>query len=665
MQACRIRFGHAALAMACLFPTAALASDEAAIVVTGTRFSGGVGRAIGATVITAEDITRSTASTVGEVLERLGGVTVRRNLLGTQDPNLDLRGFGVTGDQNTLVLVDGQRLSENELVGARISTIPLAAIERIEILRGGGAVLHGGGATGGTINIVTRTPGEGSGTAYLGVTLGGYRSGELRGGLDAAGPLVGLTLHASQRESDNYRANNATRSTVASGEGRLRVEGGFVALRFAADRQDARLPGARSETQLATDPRGTSTPNDFARMNGDRLALAAEKRVGEWTLAADVGRRAKDANAAFDAVAGAGTYMRNTVHAEEDALSPRLRWQRKFGGAGNALTMGYDRRDHRYSNDGRTDFGFGPSRTDTRAAHKGSAFYLQDQLSLPSATRLSLGARRETLDQEWRELVAPLATRTLSRTLTATELAVQQDFGPGLAAHVRGGRGFRVATVDENNCFFAPCSPLLEPQTSREAEAGLEWKAERHRLRATWFDIRVDNEIYYNNLNFTNMNMPPLRRQGVELGGRWRPHDRIDIDAHYSGVEATFERGSFGGIDVSGKTVPVVPRHQASLQLGWEFVPDGRLTLSHRYVGERQYDNDPANRFRRMPAHGITDLKMTYPYREVIFSGGINNLADKTYYAYALVNSSTAPTTFNAYPEARRMAWVGAEIRFK
>lgn len=83
----------------------------------------------------------SAANTLGEVLNRIGGVHTRMNLHGIPDSPLDLRGFGVTGDQNTLVLVDGKRISENELVSARISSIPLDAIERIEILRGSGAVL--------------------------------------------------------------------------------------------------------------------------------------------------------------------------------------------------------------------------------------------------------------------------------------------------------------------------------------------------------------------------------------------------------------------------------------------------------------------------------------------------------------------------------------------
>ena len=70
-----------------------------------------------------------------------------RNLDGSPDPQIDMRGFGISGNQNTLVLLDGQRMNENELVGIRWSTVPLDSIERIEVLRNAGAVTYGGGAT--------------------------------------------------------------------------------------------------------------------------------------------------------------------------------------------------------------------------------------------------------------------------------------------------------------------------------------------------------------------------------------------------------------------------------------------------------------------------------------------------------------------------------------
>ncbi len=75
------------------------------IVVTASRFPAALEQPVAVTVITTEEIAESTAGTLGEVLSRLGGVHVRQNLTGTPDQPLDLRGFGVSGDQNTLILI--------------------------------------------------------------------------------------------------------------------------------------------------------------------------------------------------------------------------------------------------------------------------------------------------------------------------------------------------------------------------------------------------------------------------------------------------------------------------------------------------------------------------------------------------------------------------------
>src|SRR5258705_64273 len=121
-------------------------AQEDAVVVTATRFSDPKrDLPAGVTLITADDIRKSATSNLAEILAQFGQVHVRDSS-GTPNQQVDLRGFGATGDQNTLVLDHWGRVSENELTSAQLNAIPLESIERIESLRGGGAVLYGGGA---------------------------------------------------------------------------------------------------------------------------------------------------------------------------------------------------------------------------------------------------------------------------------------------------------------------------------------------------------------------------------------------------------------------------------------------------------------------------------------------------------------------------------------
>src|SRR5438067_8747361 len=186
------------------------AQDET-VVITATRFPD-LKRdlPIGVTVITADDIRKSATSNLPEILAQFG-LLQGRNLAGTQNQQIDLRGFGVTGDQNTLILIDGLRITENELESAQLSAIPLESIERIEIVRGGGAVLYGSGATGGTINIITRRGQPGETRAHALARAGGYGTEEARAGLERYGEVLGGGLAASYEDTNGYRRNSRQR----------------------------------------------------------------------------------------------------------------------------------------------------------------------------------------------------------------------------------------------------------------------------------------------------------------------------------------------------------------------------------------------------------------------------------------------------------------------
>lgn len=68
---------------------------------------------------------------------------------------VSLRGLGA---DRTLILIDGRRLAKSPLTGASqdLNQIPLAAVERVEVLQDGASAVYGSDAIGGVINIVTR-----------------------------------------------------------------------------------------------------------------------------------------------------------------------------------------------------------------------------------------------------------------------------------------------------------------------------------------------------------------------------------------------------------------------------------------------------------------------------------------------------------------------------
>jgi iron complex outermembrane receptor protein len=642
------------------------------IVVTATRFgSNASDHPIAAQVITADEIRDSSATTVSEVLGKLGGVHTRLNFTGIPDSPLDLRGFGVTGDQNTLVLLNGQRISENESVSARLSAVPIDSIERIEILRGAGAVLYGGGATGGTINIITRSPVDDGLTGKVLALAGSHDLRDLRGGLQFKTGDWGLSLNAQRYENDNYRANNRAESQVVSGELRLGEREEFVALNFSADDQKSRLAGTRSEAQLSSDPGGTSTPNDFVNSRSDIVSLRGEKRFGEITLAVDMGQRNKTYKSF-----GTGTYdffgvqtytIESATKLDVTTLSPRLLWKSQVAGMNNRLTTGVDWSDWSYTNDGNnTDTGFGDSTTRERGKQTNRAFYFSDELDLTTRTRLSVGARDENVNQDQEERVTPIPKRAHDLHLSAHELALQQELGSGYSAYGRIGQSFRISNIDENRCYaFVACNPLLKPQRSSDHELGLQWQGNGASWRAGLYEFDITDEIYFNRLvggQGTNVNLSPTHRRGLELEGKLPLASTVDLAARYTRTQARFREGVYGGIDVTGNDVPLVPEDRIGLNLGWQATDTTRLTFNANYVGSQRYDNDQANLFRSMPSYTVADVKINHDIGAWRLAVGINNLFDKDYYSYGVTNASYS--SFNAYPEDRRSAYISAEYRF-
>lgn len=646
-----------AIAVALLSTFNTFAADETIapeVVVTATRFSEIEADApLGIQVISAEDIERSTATSVAEVLSKLAGVQTRVNLLGTPDSPVDLRGFGVTGDQNTLVLVNGVRISENELAAARISSVPLNSIDRIEILRGSGAVLYGAGATGGVINIITKSPTAQKLSGQLFGLVGSHDTNEVRGNIAVGGDAWGLSLGANRRDTDNYRKNNQATSENVNGELRFNGSAGWVALRVDGDRLDTRLPGSRSEAQFGSDPRGTSTPNDYFKSDGTRSVVSGEYRVGDLTFSADAGLRNKSTR--FFSDFGFGFTSLSDTDTDTLTLSPRMKWRSRLFGKENVLIVGSDLADWDYRNNQRSSFGD----RNENGRQTNRALYFHDQIKLTEAWRLSLGGRRENIKQSSQESLTPILRSEKTHHLNAHEIGLQYQATAKLSAFARTGRSYRIANIDENRCYFAPCPPMLAPQTSRDHEIGLEWTQKNGHLRGSFFESELNNEIYYNALTFSNTNLSPTRRRGIELLGQLAVTEDWDIGGSYSYTQAKFREGVYGGIDVSGKNVPVVPHHRANFNVGWQATATTRVTAGATYVGGQTYDNDPANRFREMPSYTLADLKLTQQVGTVKLAAGVNNLFDKKYYSYALING--AATTFNAYPEAERTAYISAE----
>jgi iron complex outermembrane receptor protein len=625
-------------ATASLLVSVCLAQEDA-VVVTATRFPDTKrDLPVGVTLITAEDIQRSASTNLAEILAQFGLVSIRDNT-GSPNQQVDLRGFGITGDQNTVVLVDGIRISENELSSAQLSSIPLDSIERIEVVRGSGAVLYGGGASGGTINIITRRlePGQKRGSAAF--RFGGYGTKEVRGGYGSMEGNLGLSLDASYEDTEGYRRHNEFKQGNVAGVLDAVFGPTRMYLRTALARQHLNLPGALTEAQIAADPRQVGFA---ARADRDdaTFTLGATRRDERLELGADLSYRDKRSTANF------GGFI---IDADVDLLSFQPRGKVKFDALGRKhdVTAGIDIENWDY--DTRNPFGGTTGHQNNRAIYGSLNFWARE------GTRLVAGGRLQQSEQR-------IGAASEDFSLSAWELAARQRIGAGWSAYGKFGTSFRLMTFDEV-CFVC-ANPLLQPQTARGGELGAEYDVRATRLRVAVYAQRLKNEIYFSPLIpplGANTNLSPTERQGLEVEAATRLAPTLDARASFAWQQSRFRSGVYGGVDVSGKDVPLVPETFGTLGLSWAATGQDRINAAYRYVGAQWYDNDQANAFRRMPTYHLVDLKYDRRFtRQLSAALELRNVFDESYYSYGIFTN--APT-FSAYPQPGRALYASVAWR--
>ncbi|MEK8030462.1 TonB-dependent receptor [Ideonella sp. DXS29W] len=120
-------------------------------------------------VLKREDIERTGASTVREMLATLSSATGSLDDIGGSNsfsPGASSASLRNLGKQSTLVLLNSRRVAAYPLadfseVFSNLDTLPLEAVDRIEVLKSGGSALYGSDAVAGVINIITRTSYQG------------------------------------------------------------------------------------------------------------------------------------------------------------------------------------------------------------------------------------------------------------------------------------------------------------------------------------------------------------------------------------------------------------------------------------------------------------------------------------------------------------------------
>lgn len=483
---CRI-----SLAIALALPTLALAQDNTTelddVVVTGTRTAVSLENSlVPVQVIDRADIDRSQANSLQDLLRGRAGVNLTNSGGLGKQTSLFLRG---TNSSHTLILIDGVRINSADFAAAAIPDLPLAQIDRIEIMRGPNSSLYGSEAIGGVIQIFTRRN-QGAYAPYF--QVGGGSNGLRQGsaGFGGGGERGWFGADAAYQRTDGINACRGTSGPPGAGcyteepdrDGYRNVSASLRAGYKLTDSLTWEASAMRAEGTTDYDGYYNHTES-VQQLLSTKLRYAPSET---FALTFDAGRSDNEAdNSGPDSfgfpVEGSNATHRNTASAQADI---------GFG-QGQLLSVGTEWYiDHL---DSSTDYAVNSRRN--------LAGFVEYQGSF-GAHRLQASARNDDNEQYGNH--------------TTGSLGWGMDLSHGLKLSATYGTGFKAPTFSD---LYDPYSGTaeLEPEKSRSLNVGIAQYGKDWRWSLDAYETRIEDLITFSGETWKMVQVDEARIRGAEF----------------------------------------------------------------------------------------------------------------------------------------------------
>ncbi|KRW93357.1 ligand-gated channel protein [Paracoccus sp. MKU1] len=683
-------------------PALALAQEENTdvvvldnIVITAAGFEQNIKEAPASiSVITAEELQKGNFTSLTDALKEVQGVVTT----GTANES-DIFIRGLPG-QYTLILVDGKRQSTrdsrtNGNAGYEQSFIPpIAAIDRIEVVRGPMSSLYGSDAMGGVINIITK-PVADTWTGSVSVETviqdeEGFENSR-QTSFYASGPLIADTL-GLQVWGRKFDQDASSISGGPSGSDDYDLG---ARLTWHADDQNQVLLEA-GRTRITAEDYG-----DLGYRDHDR---------DHWSLTHKGSFADLDTELSFSQETGERTsYSRTAPGTEfvENLRSPEVRNSVLDGKATRTLSWNGE---HRLTVGGqflRTEIfdqnpgAVAPGEEPRDEKFQGDewSLYVEDEWRLRDDFALTLGVRY-TDNEFYGGHVAPRiygvwnATENLTvkgGISTGYKTPELRSIIPGYA-YTSGGAG--CASNTPPSCAVILGNPDLKPEETLNFELSTVYEADTFTLSATAFHTKFDNklqqkslgtdtdgdgvideyeywtdgpqylgsdgELYYRRI-IQNFNVDEAEISGLELAGDWDITPTLSARASYTYTKSEQKTGDFAGFPLAR-----TPEHMASLRFDWMTPVEGLDSwLSANYHGSEIASGlRIGTNGREIEINGQTGRKYS-PYTTVDIGANyrISEMATFNAAVYNVFNEEVLEADFNTVQEGRRL-WLGLTASF-
>jgi iron complex outermembrane receptor protein len=664
-------------------------TDLQPITVYGSRFQETIEKALPqTTIITSTEIEKSGLSNISEVLQKIGGITVKRNLDGSTNGSIDIRGFGDTSDNNTLILLDGVRLSENEQASARTSLIPLEAIDHIEITRGGNSVLYGDGATAGTINIVTKK--DQDNLTVVAAGLGSYSSYQSNIFQSKKIEDTNFTIFARQFKDGGYRDNSETAEQSLGFSATTKMTAhDEVGIRVLGAQERNKLPGALPISYIKSNPTNSQVPGYSSNMNikTSNITIFGTKKIDDIELKADFNQSTKtnfwgynyDASSVYSGYnpsihSGQSPIAWGVTNSlsHTQNINPRIKVNNFLSNNGT-LIVGYDWLSHEKTEDAyktNSDSHLYSDYLSSRNINDGSygsksfstnAWYAQLEQNLSSIDTALLGFRKQKYKQSSNknyynggdttncDYCGSSSTSFHNKgDASAYEMQITRKVNGNLKAYSRVSQNFRFANLDDNSQAPFSQNNNLAPQTSHDYELGTKYQISTISSELRIYISHLKNEIGFDGNN--NVNYSPTVHKGIESNNKFKINSKWTLLGSINFVEAKFKSGAF-----SDKNIPNVSNITGLVGANYSVNSKEKINFSTRFSSDAYASNDMNNLYGTRAGYGVSDLSYIYSEKSWQIISSLNNIFDKTYTDTAIYKASYEPLyKLTVYPNPGR-----------
>ena len=545
------------------------------------------------TVIDAEEIQRAGQSTFIELMQRQAGIEISSNGGAGQVSSIFLRG---TNSNQVVILIDGMRVGSATTGSTAFSNIPLAQIEKIEILRGPATSLYGQDAVGGVIQIFTK---QGSGTPQFNAALGygSYNTKTAEAGFRGSVENTNFALNVSSIATNGFSALKTTTSIDKDKDSyRNLAVSGLISHKIAEGHEmGIQLLNTVGHNNYDS---GFNSFYNFDDMSALSYSLFSKNQLtSNWKSTLRIGEGIDDDKSQYDVgVSDISKYK---------TKQKQLSWQNDLELSIGTLTLLYDRLEQKLISN--TVFNKTTRNTDGFLV---SYFANIDNQSLQTSLRTDHSSQ--------------------FGTNTTGGLGYGYKFSQNWRLTASYDKAFKAPTF--NDLYYpddgwGPYSdPNLKAEKSENFESTLRYQGMGREAAATIYQNKIDNFIALNQTGFP-----------------------INVNAKIKGVSLTASQ-SFNNWSLKGSLDIQSPKNEDNEKLlNRRANRHGIINLSKTYgnwrvaselIASSARYND-ANNTLRMGGYSIVNLTADYKIdTSWSIQGRINNLLDKD---YALAYSGSTP----------------------